>query len=381
MESLVLNEVSVNEYAVKLTEEYKLNLQNDKDVKCIMTKIDISDIENILAFGDKSANSISRLSDEILSTTQKIQKEKDIGVILNKLNKTFKGFDLQDLQKEEKGFLKKIFNKAQNSFDNIVDRCTTIGNEVDKIYLDLKKHEVDINEQVKNLANLYESNIIYYRDLEKYIVAGEMALEKLDNELIPSLEEKALNSGENISLQKINILKNNRDMLEQRVYDLKIAENVSLQNIPMIQQMQKGNFDLMRAIKSSFIITLPIFKQCLINAIVLKKQEKMYKDIESVRNMTNDFLMQNAEHLSKQAPGISKLAGNSQISLDSLEASYKKIMEGIDECRRIEIENKSNFKGNASRLEELKMGILTQGASGAKTASNKGDFGVEKFNI
>ncbi|EGT3642189.1 TPA: toxic anion resistance protein [Clostridioides difficile] len=381
MESLALNEVSVNEYAVKLTEEYKLNLRNDKDVKCIMTKIDISDIENILAFGDKSANSISRLSNEILSTTQKIQKEKDIGLILNKLNKTFKGFNLEDLQKEEKGFFKKVFNKAQNSFDNIVDRCTTVGNEVDKIYLDLKKHEVDIKEQVKNLANLYESNILYYRDLEKYIVAGEMALEKLDNELIPSLEEKALNSGENISLQKINILKNNRDMLEQRVYDLKIAENVSLQNIPMLQQMQKGNFDLMRAIKSSFIITLPIFKQCLINAIVLKKQEKMYKDIESVRNMTNDFLMQNAEHLSKQAPGISKLAGNSQISLDSLETSYKKIMEGIDECRRIEIENKSNFKGNASRLEELKMGILTQGASGAKIASNKGDFGVEKFNI
>ncbi|HBG8470957.1 TPA: toxic anion resistance protein [Clostridioides difficile] len=381
MESLVLNEVSVNEYAVKLTEEYKLNLRNDKDVKCIMTKIDISDIENILAFGDKSANSISRLSDEILSTTQKIQKEKDIGLILNKLNKTFKGFNLEDLQKEEKGFFKKVFNKAQNSFDNIVDRCTTVGNEVDKIYLDLKKHEVDIKEQVKNLANLYESNILYYRDLEKYIVAGEMALEKLDNELIPSLEEKALNSGENISLQKINILKNNRDMLEQRVYDLKIAENVSLQNIPMLQQMQKGNFDLMRAIKSSFIITLPIFKQCLINAIVLKKQEKMYKDIESVRNMTNDFLMQNAEHLSKQAPGISKLAGNSQISLDSLETSYKKIMEGIDECRRIEIENKSNFKGNASRLEELKMGILTQGASNSKIASNKGNFGVEKFNI
>ncbi|CCL32445.1 Toxic anion resistance family protein [Clostridioides difficile E15] len=381
MESLALNEVSVNEYAVKLTEEYKLNLRNDKDVKCIMTKIDISDIENILAFGDKSANSISRLSNEILSTTQKIQKEKDIGLILNKLNKTFKGFNLEDLQKEEKGFFKKVFNKAQNSFDNIVDRCTTVGNEVDKIYLDLKKHEVDIKEQVKNLANLYESNILYYRDLEKYIVAGEMALEKLDNELIPSLEEKALNSGENISLQKINILKNNRDMLEQRVYDLKIAENVSLQNIPMLQQMQKGNFDLMRAIKSSFIITLPIFKQCLINAIVLKKQEKMYKDIESVRNMTNDFLMQNAEHLSKQAPGISKLAGNSQISLDSLETSYKKIMEGIDECRRIEIENKSNFKGNASRLEELKMGILTQGASNSKIVSNKGDFGVEKFNI
>ncbi|WP_009899532.1 toxic anion resistance protein [Clostridioides difficile] len=113
MESLALNEVSVNEYAVKLTEEYKLNLRNDKDVKCIMTKIDISDIENILAFGDKSANSISRLSNEILSTTQKIQKEKDIGLILNKLNKTFKGFNLEDLQKEEKVFLKRYLIKLK----------------------------------------------------------------------------------------------------------------------------------------------------------------------------------------------------------------------------------------------------------------------------
>ncbi len=52
-----------------------------------------------------------------------------------------------------------------------------------------------------------------------------------------------------------------KDMLNQRTYDLQIAENVAMQTCPMIQTMQMANFNLMRKINSSFIITLPIFKQ------------------------------------------------------------------------------------------------------------------------
>ncbi|HAJ40446.1 MAG TPA: hypothetical protein DCM22_07925, partial [Lachnospiraceae bacterium] len=50
-------------------------------------------------------------------------------------------------------------------------------------------------------------------------------------------------------------------MLEQRTQDLRTAENIAMQSIPMIKTMAFSNMNLVRKINSAFIITLPVFKQ------------------------------------------------------------------------------------------------------------------------
>ena len=45
----------------------------------------------------------------------------------------------------------------------------------------MKKYENDIKESNANLKKLYNGNLNYYKELEKYIVAGEMALEEIDD--------------------------------------------------------------------------------------------------------------------------------------------------------------------------------------------------------
>ena len=64
-------------------------------------------------------------------------------------------------------------------------------------------------------------------------------------------------------------------LLEQRTQDLRTAEVVAMQSIPMIKTMEFTNMNLVRKINSAFIITLPVFKQALAQAIMLK-QQKMY---------------------------------------------------------------------------------------------------------
>ena len=61
-------------------------------------------------------------------------------------------------------------------------------------------------------------------------------------------------------------------MLEQRTQDLRVAENVAMQTIPMLKTMEFSNINLIRKINSAFIITLPIFKQSLAQDIMLKRQ-------------------------------------------------------------------------------------------------------------
>ena len=66
-------------------------------------------------------------------------------------------------------------------------------------------------------------------------------------------------------------------MLEQRTQDLRTAENIAMQSIPMIKTMAFSNMNLVRKINSAFIITLPVFKQALAQAIMLKRQKIQQK--------------------------------------------------------------------------------------------------------
>ena len=66
------------------------------------------------------------------------------------------------------------------------------------------------------------------------------------------------------------------------------------QSAPMIRMMQMTNFNLQRKINSSFIITLPIFKQCLAKAIMLKRQQIQANGLKQLDDKTNELLKRNA---------------------------------------------------------------------------------------
>ena len=61
----------------------------------------------------------------------------------------------------------------------------TLGGEVEKIQIELQNYEREIADSNKQLGAMLNENFNYYNELQKYIVAGEMGVEELDNELLP----------------------------------------------------------------------------------------------------------------------------------------------------------------------------------------------------
>ena len=218
---------------------------------------------------------------------------------------------------------------------------------------------INIENANKNLKQMYDTNIAYYQELEKYIVAGEMGLEELDTKLIPQFEQEAMASGDRLALSNVETLKRTREMLEQRVYDLQIAENIALQTIPMIQGIQYSNFNLTRKINSAFIITLPIFKQCLAQAVMLKRQELQAKSLKALDDKTNELLLRNAQNMATQTTSIARMAGGSSVQMETLEKTWQTIVNGIEQTRQIEDENHRQRVENSKKLENMKAAMLS----------------------
>ncbi|WP_055069839.1 toxic anion resistance protein [Clostridium massiliamazoniense] len=332
--------------------EYKQRLRGMKEVQALTSEVDIQNTNSIINFGQQASDNISKISDELLNSMKSVKAE-EASEMLNNLTKIMDKFDVKELENAKPdSMFSKMFKSVGNTVAKLFQKYDTMGYEVQKVYVLLKKYESDIREANSHLKRLYDGNLEFYRQLEKYIVAGEMAIEEIDNYLNQIPYDNSLNQEEKqMLIQKLEVSK---DMMAQRVYDLQIAENVAIQAAPMIQTIQMSNFNLMRKINSSFIVTLPIFKQCLAQAVILKRQEIQAKSMKQLDDKTNELIMRNAANTARQSVEIAKLSSGSSVSIETLQKSFETIMKGIEDTKAIQETNRQQRKENSYKLETIK---------------------------
>ena len=343
---------------MEYTNNKKNELRKSKEVEALTSLIEVENPDTILQFGRKASEGVARVSDSLLNTI-KLNRNEENSKMLVHLTKIMDKFDLDDFQEtKEPNFVQKLFKKANNAIEMMFQKYETLGGEVEKIQIELEQYERDIALSNKQIGAMLNENFEFYNELQKYIVAGEMAIEEMDNEILPFFKQKSETSGDQMDVVNYQELLKVYDMLNQRVYDLRIAENIAIQTIPMLRGIQHNNYGLIRKINSAFVVTLPVFKQCLSQAILLKKQELQAKSLKALDDKTNELLLRNAQNVSTQSAQIARMAGTSSVQIETLEKMYNTIKSGIDETMRIEENNRALIKDNTKRLEELNTTII-----------------------
>lgn len=347
-----MNEFNNELDIIEQSDLYKQNLRQLKEVQDLTNEIEVQNVNSIIQFGQKSSENISKISDELLLSIKEVKAEEASEMLLS-LTKIMDKFDIKEFENQKQpGLISKIFKSAGDTIAKLFQKYDTMGYEIEKVYVLLKKYENEIKDSNAKLKKLYDGNLEYYQQLEKYIVAGELASEEVDmyinqfeNDMTMNIDEK------HMMIKKLQVCK---EMLEQRLYDLKVAENIAIQAAPIIQTIQMSNFNLLRKINTSFIITLPIFKQCLAQAIILKRQEIQAKSLKQLDDKTNELIMRNAQSTARQSVDIARMASGSVVAIETLEKSYQTIMKGIEETKAIQETNKAKRNENVIKLEQIK---------------------------
>lgn len=326
-------------------------MTGSKEVDDLVSKIEIHNLESIVTYGAEVAEEISKASDVVLNSMSSSQLNQSSAMLVA-LAKIMDQFDLDEIQ-EDPGFLKKMFKKAQNQMDKILEKYNTLGKDVDKIYIELRGYEAEIMESNRKLNSMFQANVDYYHELMRYILAGEQACGELTSYIAQRNNDMATSGDQSIQFE-LQSLQQAQMLLEQRVHDLRIAENVALQSVPMIKTMEFSNMNLVRKINSAFIITLPVFKQALAQAMMLKRQKIQAESMAALDEKTNELLMRNAQNTVATAQMTAQLASGSSIKIETLENSWKTIMDGIEETRRIQDSAQQQRNGDKVRLEAIK---------------------------
>lgn len=348
-----INEIEVVEQYDITADRQQMNLQlvNSPEVDALVSQIEVNNLETIVSFGAGAAEEISKCSDIVLNSMNMSQLDES-SEMLNTLAKIMDKFDIDEI-KENPGLFGKLFGNLRKQLDKILSKYHTMGDEVDQIYVQLKQYEAEIKQSNRKLEEMFQANVNYYHELVKYILAGEQGCGELEAYIAQRQADLEATGDQSINFE-IEGLKQALMLLEQRTQDLRTAESVAMQSIPMIKTMEFSNMNLVRKINSAFIITLPVFKQALAQAIMLKRQRIQAEAMSALDERTNEMLIKNANNTVEQSKMTAKLASGSSIKIETLEKTWRTIMNGIEETNQIQENAKRQRIEDQARLENIK---------------------------
>ena len=260
IEKEILTGEKVTDEKVENSLNYDLLTQEEKNaIDEFCSKIDVTDSTQVLQFGAAAQSKISDFSDNVLSSV-KTKNAGEVGELLTDLVVQVKNFDTDVPESMNPKGLKSIFFSAKKQIEKMIAKYDQVSNNVDKIEKQLETQKIRMLKDITIFDTMYEKNLEYFKEISLYIIAGEKKLEELRNVVLPELQKKAAETGEQTDAQKANDMVNMINRFEKKIYDLKTTRIISIQMAPQIRLIQNNDSELVEKIQSSLINTIPLWK-------------------------------------------------------------------------------------------------------------------------
>lgn len=336
----------------KIEESLNYDVLSDEEKSAIdefNKKINVEDSTQVLHYGIKAQTNISQFSDSVLEGV-KTKSTGEVGDLLADLVSQIKSFD-SDIANDNKTILGKLFGSAKKQIDKIISKYGKIENNVDRIEKELEKHKLQMLKDITIFDTMYEKNLEYFKELSLYIIAGERKIEELKNEVLPALQKKAQESGEQLDAQKYTDMQNTINRFEKKIYDLKTTRVISIQMAPQIRLLQSNESELVEKIQASIINTIPLWKNQIVLALGINNAKQALGAQKAVSDLTNNMLKKNSEVLKQGSIEIAQESERAIVDIETLQATNKNIIETLDKV--IEIHETGREKRQEAEQELL----------------------------
>lgn len=329
-----------------------LSTEHQEKARDLASKIDDSDIDAVINYGASAQQKISDFSQEVLDHVQN-QDTSHIGESLNELMFQLKESDPNELTAKDSNIFKRMFKKINQSVYETTAKYQKIGAQVDKIASRLDKEKNDLLKDNIMLNDLYDQNYNFHEALNVYIAAGELRLEGLENQLIPEAITQAENSSDGLAIQRVNDLNQFQSRLEKRVHDLKTARQLTIQQAPQIRLIQNTNQALAEKIQTSINTAIPLWKNQVVIALTLLRQQEAITAQRQVSETTNEMLVKNAEMLKISSVETAKENERAVVDIETLEKTQSSLIETLEEVLQIQKDGHQKRKEAEKQLYHM----------------------------
>lgn len=337
-------------------DESALSPEEKEMVENFSQQIDLNDSNMIVQYGAGAQKKMADFSESALKSVR-TQELGEVGALLTEVVGELKNFDAED-EKGIFGFFKRGVNKVQA----LRVKYDKAEKNVERVVKALKDNQMRLMKDNATLDKMYDMNIVYFKELTMYILAGKKKLAEVQNTELPALVAKAEETGRPEDAQAARDLEERIVRFERKLSDLELTRVIAMQTAPQIRMVQNNEIAMIEKIQTTLVNTIPLWKNQMVLSLGIANAADAVKAQNAVNKTTNELLRKNADMLQSSTTQIAEETERGIVDIETLQHTNETLIQTLDDVLRIQQEGRqkrAEAEVEIRRLEdELKSKLL-----------------------
>lgn len=337
-------------------DESALSPEEKTMVENFSQQIDLSDSNMIVQYGAGAQKKMADFSESALKSVR-TQELGEVGALLTEVVGELKNFDAED-EKGIFGFFKRGVNKVQA----LRVKYDKAEKNVERVVKALKDNQMRLMKDNATLDKMYDMNIVYFKELTMYILAGKKKLAEVQNTELPALVAKAEETSRPEDAQAARDLEERIVRFERKLSDLELTRVIAMQTAPQIRMVQNNEIAMIEKIQTTLVNTIPLWKNQMVLSLGIANAADAVKAQNAVNKTTNELLRKNADMLQSSTTQIAEETERGIVDIETLQHTNETLIQTFDDVLRIQQEGRqkrAEAEVEIRRLEdELKSKLL-----------------------
>lgn len=337
-------------------DESALSPEEKEMVENFSQQIDLNDSNMIVQYGAGAQKKMADFSESALKSVR-TQELGEVGALLTEVVGELKNFDAED-EKGIFGFFKRGVNKVQA----LRVKYDKAEKNVERVVKALKDNQMRLMKDNATLDKMYDMNIVYFKELTMYILAGKKKLAEVQNTELPALVAKAEETGRPEDAQAARDLEERIVRFERKLSDLELTRVIAMQTAPQIRMVQNNEIAMIEKVQTTLVNTIPLWKNQMVLSLGIANAADAVKAQNAVNKTTNELLRKNADMLQSSTTQIAEETERGIVDIETLQHTNETLIQTFDDVLRIQQEGRqkrAEAEVEIRRLEdELKSKLL-----------------------
>lgn len=357
VELVEVPEAPIIETETEVLDDSMLSEDEKRMVDDFSKQIDLHDSNLIVQYGAGAQKKMADFSQSALKSVR-TQDLGEVGGLLTEVVTELKNFDTD----EDKGIFG-FFKRGANKIQSLRIKYDKAENNVEKVVKLLKDNQLRLMKDSAMLDKMYDMNIVYFKELTMYILAGKKKLQEVRESELATLVAKAQESGRAEDAQAARDLEDRIVRFERKLSDLELTRVIAMQTAPQIRLVQNNEIAMIEKIQTTLVNTIPLWKNQMVLSLGIANSAEAVKAQNAVTDATNDLLRKNADMLQASTTQVAEETERGIVDIETLQHTNETLIQTFDDVLRIQQEGRekrAKAEVEIRRLEDELKGKLLE---------------------
>lgn len=263
-----------------------------------------------------------------------------------------------DGKEKPRGLFDKMLSKFKKAGASTAMRYQTTDKAITNIQNHIVASRDKLQHNLDTIGALREDNQKYCETLTDYINGGQIKLDEVRNEILPKLKKEVAQYQEGTpekrkAVHDLQEWMDFADTLDKRVYDLRLAQHISLQTEPQLRLIYLSTKQIITKSQEAIDITVPAWRRMMATNLQMQDLKDAQEGVKSLTDAMTHVLNTNSQMVKEESAAAFKEANRGIVDEDAIRNGYKALEEAVQLCHDAQQAGVNRRENSSANLQQM----------------------------